>query len=698
MQEELTPTHKSGYLDVKQPAKMKGRKLKTWKRRWVALTLLNDLSRGGKPLAKLDLFETKEKWERDSSDRVTFILDNVSSIRESKSKTHPHALEIVERLPVLVLSGADDYESFEWTLTLQLMLVPSEVEKRKETFQVTVIPNTHSVRCGLAGQHTMNVTTKHIELINTFGVTTINWNLSTLVRFKTESTNVLTIECGPNSPTGQGVIRLSCEEAGEGLRSIRLCIRKAMLRRAEVRQQHQNSAMLSENSSIRARTNSASVSEKRFLALLDNTALALRSERSDSDSSGASMPFQVSIQQNSSPGMGDSPTENAAIGGSPSNRSKRSFDSMRISNPELEAVPEKDENSEGFIGNHVTRMAYSLNIGHNIRQPLDLIEGGSLRRHFDQRSTLPLGNHKRYSSLPVTDSGYSVIKDVTVSSVSRERAATVSNNYSEIAHAVTLSERASAESDLRNVSLVHDPKVEPQYQEIDKKEDPYSTIGPKYIRRRSSSLSDLQTVKYSSKTPHFENVYEDVDELKETLKKLMLPKEEPPELPARPLSVSFSVSLQQSNQSLKPRSETLNGISVKSIKKKRSLFNKHKQDNVLDVRANEQNLSQDTLPKVCICKPPNAYTSLPLAASFNQCLSCGGSAPRASNNASKMSISLKSNLRRAVSSSTEELIHGSDSSSFSELYADIVELRANQGKRRRSSDITPVIKSWLDVN
>ncbi|GFR87375.1 dentin sialophosphoproteinlike [Aplysia californica] [Elysia marginata] len=196
MQDQVVPTQKFGYIDVKQPAKVKARKLKSWRRRYAVLTLLNDLSRGGKPLAKLDLFESEEKWKRDSSNRVTFILENVTSIRGAHSRTHPFALEIVQRHPVLVLSGTTETNSYTWMLALQKMLVPSQVPRYEDSIQVRVLPDEDALRCGLSGEHTMYVTPQHIELVNASGVSTITWSLSTLKKFDQENDSVFTITCG----------------------------------------------------------------------------------------------------------------------------------------------------------------------------------------------------------------------------------------------------------------------------------------------------------------------------------------------------------------------------------------------------------------------------------------------------------------------------------------------------------------------
>ncbi|GFR87381.1 hypothetical protein ElyMa_004222200 [Elysia marginata] len=409
------------------------------------------------------------------------------------------------------------------------------------------------------------------------------------------------------------------------------------------------------------------------------------------------------IQQNGVANIiSGSPTENAGIGGSPSNRSKRSSDSIRISTPELEAVPERDENTDGAnqAPFRLPRVSQPVSFGlddffSNTADPPS--STSSVAHDFSEFFSQPLVNHRRYNSLPATDSGYSVIKDITSTAVGRERASTVSDStggnvetyYFELGQ--HLNEGCELGGRLLQISL------ESQYQEIDaKKENPYSTIGGRHGRRRSSSLSDLQRSKCNSRTPHFENVYEDVDELKETMKKLL--REEPPELPARPLSVSFSSPPTQVNVFSKPRADTVGGTATKTAKKKRFLFGKNKQGGSLDSENSDTGLSNgkdsNVSGNVCTCKSTNSDI-LALSTPFAPCSQCAIS--KASPKRTDFSSSFKSHTSRTFSSSTEELIHASDSSSFSELYADITEIRAAQGKRRRSSDITPVKQNLLDM-
>ena len=86
-----------------------------------------DLS-SGSVTARVDVYPDEETWKRSSSDKMTFLLENVTKVRMAKSKTHPFAFEIVEAEPVLVFSGVNDTESFDWITTFKKILWPHKEE------------------------------------------------------------------------------------------------------------------------------------------------------------------------------------------------------------------------------------------------------------------------------------------------------------------------------------------------------------------------------------------------------------------------------------------------------------------------------------------------------------------------------------------------------------------------------------------
>ena len=94
----------------------------TWRRRWLVVTKMSDLA-AGTLAAKVDLYPDDPailgQGQGRSADRMTFVLDHVTAVQPSTSKTHPFAFEIVETDPVLVLSASSESESFAWIVALR---------------------------------------------------------------------------------------------------------------------------------------------------------------------------------------------------------------------------------------------------------------------------------------------------------------------------------------------------------------------------------------------------------------------------------------------------------------------------------------------------------------------------------------------------------------------------------------------------
>lgn len=78
-------------------------------------------------VAKLDLYDSETKWQSNSPDKKTFILENVTGIQQTNSSTHQYAFEVVEKQPVLVLSGSSLEETCGWMVTLQQIFTPWEI-------------------------------------------------------------------------------------------------------------------------------------------------------------------------------------------------------------------------------------------------------------------------------------------------------------------------------------------------------------------------------------------------------------------------------------------------------------------------------------------------------------------------------------------------------------------------------------------
>ncbi|XP_076470543.1 uncharacterized protein LOC143300628 [Babylonia areolata] len=167
---EKSETTKSGYLDVKQSSKVKGRKLKTWRRRWVVVRKMTDLA-AGTLSARVDLHPCDpasrqgQGQGQGQAERVTFVLDPLSEVREANSRTHPFAFELLEVEPVLVLSGTCREESRDWVTALSHMFFAGDVSARfMASYTVTIQPNNDSRRFELSGLYTLCISPEGVSL------------------------------------------------------------------------------------------------------------------------------------------------------------------------------------------------------------------------------------------------------------------------------------------------------------------------------------------------------------------------------------------------------------------------------------------------------------------------------------------------------------------------------------------------------
>ncbi|XP_050398974.1 uncharacterized protein LOC126816441 [Patella vulgata] len=278
---------KSGYLDVKQPSTTKGRKLKTWKRRWVVVHQMTDLA-SKKYNAKIDIYHDQDAVGKNTGDKMTFVLENITAVQLSKSKTHPHAFEVVESEPVLVFCAASEQETATWMSIYRRIFRHDELAEC-DIFGVHVIGNPHTQRLNLDEKVLLGINTSYIMLLSHDYTPLVEWRLSTVKRFYTiENTKdagkrVLILECGANSSTGEGMFCFSTPEWELILKTIRENISMAIAER-----QRQKS-----HTDARERSGSSCNSEYQFSNLLANSdnpsgTLRLRAVRSISEMSSAS--------------------------------------------------------------------------------------------------------------------------------------------------------------------------------------------------------------------------------------------------------------------------------------------------------------------------------------------------------------------------------------------------------------------------
>ncbi|KAH3776408.1 uncharacterized protein LOC127845095 isoform X2 [Dreissena polymorpha] len=269
----------SGYIDIKQPAKVKGRKLKSWKKKWVILQEMSIRSAGGRSAAKVDVYADEKTSQSSPADKHTFILEFVTEVRTAKSKTRDHAFEVVEREPVLLFSGATETESQTWVSALMKIFWP-EKKKIGDCFAVAILSNEHTRRLVLHGEFLMTVSTESLS-IRSEAHNSYEWSLSTLKRFHVEKDAVkpevelLVIESGPKSESGEAVFKFTADNVGKILDSIKQNIFLAM----KQKQSKSNvspklrSAVTSQSSTesdLRPRADTSSSVEQRFKELLEN--------------------------------------------------------------------------------------------------------------------------------------------------------------------------------------------------------------------------------------------------------------------------------------------------------------------------------------------------------------------------------------------------------------------------------------------
>lgn len=249
----------SGYIDIKQPPKVKGRKLKSWKKKWVIVHEMSIRS-AGRSAAKVDVYSDEKTAKNSPADKQTFILEFVTDIRSAKSKTHSHAFEIVERDPVLLLAGSTELDTQSWMSTFKKIFFPEQEEN--DMFPVTIVPNEHAARLSLAGLYSMTVNPEVIAIVSK-EKNSYEWSLNMLKRFhlvkdtENPTIEILSIECGPKSECGEAIFQFSSDHVTKILASIKANIFIA-LNRKKAEKQDKNSPTndMTERLSVKSNTGS----------------------------------------------------------------------------------------------------------------------------------------------------------------------------------------------------------------------------------------------------------------------------------------------------------------------------------------------------------------------------------------------------------------------------------------------------------
>lgn len=220
--------------------------------------------------AKVDIYpqDPAKQGQGRAADRVTFVLENVTAVQMASSKTHPLAFEIVEAVPVLVLSGQSETESSGWITALRhIFFIDGHEADKSEHFAVTVVTDADSQRLGLRGTYFLRIAAEGVALLrsrphavsDTLAMSpptatpqqlvhvrcksegaegserveeevVMTWKLPMLKRFNVEK-GLFVLDCGPNSPKGEATIRFISDDANVILTSMRRYISVALAAR-----------------------------------------------------------------------------------------------------------------------------------------------------------------------------------------------------------------------------------------------------------------------------------------------------------------------------------------------------------------------------------------------------------------------------------------------------------------------------------
>ncbi|XP_061189568.1 uncharacterized protein LOC133197509 [Saccostrea echinata] len=273
---------KCGYLEVKEPSCIKGRKLKTWKRKWAVMQEMSNLA-SGTLAAKLDFFlnEASSKTNPPSADKQTYLLENVTAVEPCSSKTHKLAFQIVQTTPTLVLCAQTQKETEQWILAFKQIFLPNQRITEEDGFPVTVVTNDDAKRCNIQGEYLMVVSPEVISIEGTNGQTGMEWRLDCLKRFHMDTSrqHILFIESGAKASCGEAKFEFQTTLVHAILQAIKTNINKAIEMRKRRSCQSQES---------RDRTMSM---ERGFHNILSNS--GQRSRASSSAESNKSVPSPV---------------------------------------------------------------------------------------------------------------------------------------------------------------------------------------------------------------------------------------------------------------------------------------------------------------------------------------------------------------------------------------------------------------------
>ncbi|XP_064611304.1 uncharacterized protein LOC135475369 isoform X2 [Liolophura sinensis] len=189
-------------------------------------------------LARVDVYVDEESASIPHAEKTTIILENITAVRRTKSKTHPYAFEIVDNQVRLSLSGYGEADTQSWMILLRHILWPrrSSVQPPTDAVEISIIDNHDSHNLQLSGNYWLRVTPAALSLLDPVDCHVMHsWGLNILKSFHLARTpddrdkdQILVIQSGPMADSGEGDYLLFSPRAPEILGQIKSCIQQAL--------------------------------------------------------------------------------------------------------------------------------------------------------------------------------------------------------------------------------------------------------------------------------------------------------------------------------------------------------------------------------------------------------------------------------------------------------------------------------------
>ncbi|CAC5423791.1 unnamed protein product [Mytilus coruscus] len=544
---------KSGYLEVKQPSNIKGRKLKTWKKKFVVVHKMTDLA-AGTFAAKFLLYNDEDDSKLTTSDKQAYIFDHVTSVETAKSKTRPLAFKIVQEAPALMLSAMSEQETNDWMTSLKELFWPDENKPPGDTFHVTAEQNDDAKTWSLSGDYWLTVTPEIITIKSLEDNSIHEWNLNFIKRFFMDKidVNILIIETGSISEFGEAHFRFRSTCVPDILAVIKQNIQKAIkLKTQRKRSPNSDSCAIVQGNS------STSSNEKSFQNLLIRS-----SDTQNSSNTSVSTVDTITTRSRSS-------SENSST-------SADEYNSLNISSSR--------ENETKIVSTLTVRNDNGRNIEVKVDQlgysHVETVQNESEQTNIDVKARSASGclengdDFHRSTSVCSCDSGFAQsVTDSTFIDDTKRRTHISNNSFDSGISTSFMKPEISAS--IGGIFVVTENNAQTSkdtfmpYSKVSEEASVKNDTNP--ITRKISNNSnyasiywdaEVDTINVPSEPDKKENLYEDLDKYRKNLSKHLgfdpkiNPSEVPPSLPDRPSTLPVRRKVRSKSTKTKDKKTT----------------------------------------------------------------------------------------------------------------------------------------------